>query len=771
MKTFLLILKKQFYLVCFVLFFSSIFLLSPLNQMSFAKKSQFHSCPYSENVSENIPFEYSIENLSLGGNDGAVVINDGNSDTLYTWGHNKYGQLGNGSAPGNNVTIPTAISFPKEAIEQPIEIEQISMGYSHSAAVIDNKLFTWGENHSSQLGFGEFKQGSDNGVNGNYGSPTEVTTLPEGEIEQISMGYNNSAAVVNYEGLDHLYTWGKDTEGQLGLGDDFDTNEFGKPQEVTTLPKGEIEQISMGYSHSAVIVKEKDDDENHLYTWGDNSYGQLGLGDEFTEDSYDTPQEVALPKGEIEQVALGDYFSVAITNDGTTDYLYTWGHNSKGQLGLGDNKDYSLPQEVTSLPKGNIEQISTGLFTSSVVINDGVDHLYTWGWNNQGQLGLGDEFLQEYYNFPQEVVALPEGDIEQIAIGGSGTGNFEGDNTNTHSAAVVNNGKSEALYTWGDNSYGQLGLGYAGDSNDGHLINTPQFVWETPYLENISSEVRPNPNSNFTNAELLYSFETDLDVKDVTIELFNSDEFKIDSITSNPQVDSVNKIFYSDKVIFSNLEKGKEYTYTITLNYLPYNDNSPKSIELANEDFTNEASTSINPEIEEIYFQNITKNSVELYFDLFMGYDKQLEPYELDEVIINDSANNEEYSFTKDELLIDDLGQGNILITNLKPDTTYNWDIAFKLSSPNNEHSTLSKNNNSFTTLETKWPSKWIIYLGGILFLIFLMLLVILIIYKIRKKWKENKLKRRIKAITKTLLKEEKKKQKLTIKQKELMKI
>ena len=117
----------------------------------------------------------------------------------------------------------------------------------------------------------------------------------------------------------------------------------------------------------------------------------------------------------VKEVSLGSYHSSAIVNDGTTDHLYTWGLNYDGQLGLGDNQDKNTPQEVTTgdfaLSEGEtIKQVSLGDNHSSAIVNDGTDHLYTWGNNYNGELGLGNNIDK---NTPQEVTtgafALSEG--------------------------------------------------------------------------------------------------------------------------------------------------------------------------------------------------------------------------------------------------------------------------------------------------------------------------------------------------------------------------
>jgi len=120
-------------------------------------------------------------------------------------------------------------------------------------------------------------------------------------------------------------------------------------------------QIELGGGFSTAIVN--DGTKDHLYSWGGNGSGQLGLGDL---EERNTPQEVtkgsfALKDGQsIKDISNGDHFAAAVVSDGTTDNLYTWGDNSFGQLGLGIISDKTTPQKVTELPEGTITGLSLG---------------------------------------------------------------------------------------------------------------------------------------------------------------------------------------------------------------------------------------------------------------------------------------------------------------------------------------------------------------------------------------------------------------------------
>ncbi len=570
--------KKLFlilpFLLCFFLLpFLKIDYSKDLNNQSFSTKKI--------KASDDINFDYSIEQVSTGYEHGGAVVKYEGSDHLYTWGKNNKGQLGLGDVKTRTT--------PQEVIELPSgDIEQISMGHEYSAAIVDNKLYTWGNNEYGQLGLG-------NTID--YKIPQKVGTLPKGNIEQISMQGDSAAALINDGGNDSLYTWGNNSWGKndssevgfglLGLGDGYTEDYYNIPQEVKGLSnKGNIEQVVMDDDHSAVIVKESDG-KDHLYTWGKNQWGQLGFEEKecsLKEPSYNAPQKVPFFEKnknveEINQISLGTGYSGAFTTDyrGNT-HLYTWGANKFGQLGYGKNKYdkceyvvkdeqgevtsswfyYTSPHEVIDFPTenlGEITQISFGTnFSSAVVTNDGVDELYTWGQDQLGQLGIGsridndDPFATK--NTPQQVSLLDD-DIKQISMG------------RHYGFAITSDGTNDSLYSWGSNDYGQLGL------NDRDNRNTPELIYETPYISNIKAEVTTDPKLNPNAGELIYSFETPLAVEDVTIKLTNSNGNPVmEAFNSTPKEIATN--LYSGKGTFYNLKKGEEYTYEVYLNYWNY---------------------------------------------------------------------------------------------------------------------------------------------------------------------------------------------------------
>ena len=171
-----------------------------------------------------------------------------------------------------------------------------------------------------------------------------------------------------------LFSWGRNNNGQLGLGDNVNRS---NPVQVGSLLTWN--NVACGGSYTG--------DQNHtvatktdgsLWSWGYNIYGQLASLDRANRSS---PVQV----GSLltwNNVACGGYHTVATKTDGS---LWSWGLNNQGQLGLGNITHRSSPVQVGSLLTWN--KIAGGYHTVATK-TDG--SLWTWGYNIYGQLGLGD---------------------------------------------------------------------------------------------------------------------------------------------------------------------------------------------------------------------------------------------------------------------------------------------------------------------------------------------------------------------------------------------
>ena len=245
---------------------------------------------------------------------------------LWTWG----GVFGISGQLGDNTA--TSRSTPVTTLAGGTNWKQVAGGREHTAAIkTDGTLWTWGYNFTGQLG-----------DNTTFQRLTPVTTFAGGtNWKQVACG-NAHTAAIKTDGT--LWTWGYNAYGQLG---DNTINTRRTP--VTTFA-GETnwKQVACGSFHTAAIKT-----DGTLWTWGRNSYGRLG---DNTSTLKLTPVTTFAGGTNWKQVAGGYQHTAAIKTDGT---LWTWGQNSSGQLGNNTTTTRSTP--VTTFAGGsNWKQVAGG---------------------------------------------------------------------------------------------------------------------------------------------------------------------------------------------------------------------------------------------------------------------------------------------------------------------------------------------------------------------------------------------------------------------------
>lgn len=358
-------------------------------------------------VHKNVPVEVSavgktFSTLSAGGYHSMAVATD---DSLWAWGENEDGQLGDGTT--TNRKIPVAISVADETVST------ISAGGYHSLATTsDGSLNAWGYNGSGQLA---------DGTKTNRNSPHEVLVAGK-TFSAVVAGGENSMGVAN-DGS--VYVWGANRYGQLGL-------PFSSEIPIEVGGGKSFSQMSAGGFFSLAL-----DSDGSIYTWGDNSLGQLGDG---TNIDRNTPVEVAVTGKTFSDISAGARVSLVLTTDGS---LYSWGQNYYGNVGDGSKTDRNTPVEISVAGKA-ISTMSAGLVHSLAITTDG--DLYAWGRNEAGRLGDGTTTDRS----SAVAVADVGKTFATVAAGGA------------HSLALSSDG---SIYAWGSNSDGQLGDGSTTDSH------------------------------------------------------------------------------------------------------------------------------------------------------------------------------------------------------------------------------------------------------------------------------------------------------------------
>jgi len=230
-----------------------------------------------------------------------VALKGSFTKTLWTWGYNEYGQLGD----GNNVNVNTP-----QQIGVSNSWRSVSAGAYHTLALEfttgGSRLMGWGLNQFGQLG--------DNTVFPKN-IPTQIGT--DVNWQTVVTGYFHSLAKKT---TGTLWTWGYNGDYQLGSGNTIDIH---FPTQITTDTNWQG-VLAAGYHHS--MVKKTD---GTLWTWGRNTYGELGASLIFTS----IPVQMGTATDWSNTISASSGFSLALRQDGT---LYSWGSGTNGQLGNGN---------------------------------------------------------------------------------------------------------------------------------------------------------------------------------------------------------------------------------------------------------------------------------------------------------------------------------------------------------------------------------------------------------------------------------------------------
>lgn len=316
-----------------------------------------------------------------------AVAGDG---TLWAWGYNNSGQLGDGTYV--NKTVPTKIGTATDWVS-------VGAGYYHSFAIKANgTLWAWGYNNLRQLG-----NNSTNNILTPIQIGTDTNWLKVSGGEGFSVGLKTDGT---------LWTWGSDDQGQMGSG--LGT-QYPVPYQLGTAT--DWSDVDAGRYHIIALKN------NKIYTWGSNGNGQVGNGGfgaiqntPFLVTTTGTANFIKVEAGVNSSLAIksdntlwicgvvgptnttffqqfaapttwsnvsaGTNHVIGVKSDGT---LWAWGVNDYGQISLPGFNAVNTPNQVSGTNFSN--QIGTNIYSSTVLKNDG--SLYGFGQNHVGQLGDG----------------------------------------------------------------------------------------------------------------------------------------------------------------------------------------------------------------------------------------------------------------------------------------------------------------------------------------------------------------------------------------------
>jgi alpha-tubulin suppressor-like RCC1 family protein len=340
----------------------------------------------------------------------------------------------------------------------------------------------FGNNDFGQLGYGDKLSRI---------SPEQNKFFENLQISQIAMGqahtlvisgitYGDAFGTVPKAGV--VYSMGTNFVGQLGVGDTSErltptivpcnaakcySNVSATDTSVYINPfwTRKITFVACGGFHSFAIA-----DDNSVWAWGWNNKGQLGFGVGYLEPFSLYPLIVkffadSISAFRILRIAAGFTHSVAVNNLGQ---VFAWGDNRKGQLGLGDFNDRSLPTLVSNFFSDlespvKIVDVACGSYFSAAISKIGEIHV--WGSNRKGQLGscatpvTGGPFFPTCKAIPtqieSEVVQIPY-PVKVMLLDGKSKPPRKAISLSAGASFIAVTLDNGDIYLWGENSFGQL---------------------------------------------------------------------------------------------------------------------------------------------------------------------------------------------------------------------------------------------------------------------------------------------------------------------------
>jgi alpha-tubulin suppressor-like RCC1 family protein len=339
-----------------------------------------------------VPNLQNIEAVRAGGYHSLALKDDG---TVWQWGLN-WGIEEPQTLPCTDLKNLCQLS-PVQVTDskgQPItDVRAVGVGFSHNLLVrsSDNTVWTWGDNSYGELGYGQ-----DVGlvISPHISAyPSEVSNGPKAIL---GVGGGEGYSLALQSGPPHLliWAWGRDGNDQLGV----DGNDLCPPpcdlephRIAAGLVSGVKDMIDVAAGGSASMILMED---GTVWAWGDNSNCQLGL--DVTELKRAIPakveQDVSTPMDHVITIAASYEHMLALKSDGT---VWSWGDNRYGQLGhdgqvgcydiLSNSYAYGAYHPVQVSGLSGVKAIAAGDDYSLALKSDGT--VWAWGDNSAGQLG------------------------------------------------------------------------------------------------------------------------------------------------------------------------------------------------------------------------------------------------------------------------------------------------------------------------------------------------------------------------------------------------
>ncbi|XP_035234359.1 probable E3 ubiquitin-protein ligase HERC2 [Anguilla anguilla] len=287
---------------------------------------------------------------------------------LLCWGSGDLGQTGRGGTRDVSPQRGALEAFTPGKLGR---VKLLACGSCHSVVVtVDNRIFTWGNGSSGQLGNGERNMRD---------RPSEVFLPPGGS----GADGGRAAEVAGVAcGSRHTFIWTPSGEAfsfgnnfYAQLGHDFRKMDFKENQLVPhlfrNLPSQRITQVACGDRHTLFALE-----DGSVAVCGANDYGQIGSR---------SCEDAAVPRfvedlENITSIACGANHNLALSGNGK---VFQWGcGRACGNL----RRNLPVPEEVP-LPPVSVNAVRGGCWHSLLLTDDG--KVYSWGMGQEGQLGQG----------------------------------------------------------------------------------------------------------------------------------------------------------------------------------------------------------------------------------------------------------------------------------------------------------------------------------------------------------------------------------------------
>jgi alpha-tubulin suppressor-like RCC1 family protein len=234
--------------------------------------------------------------------DSTVGVTD--KGQVYAWGSNDYGQLGITDMTAEMIKTPAGLyhrTVPYLISSlQNVFVVAVTAGAYHFAALSDTgQVFLWGSNSEGQLGMGDFSQ-------------RNLPVLLDYFINPVQQVQAGSYHTIFLDTFGRVFVCGSNSNGQLGAGQGVEAK---TPNAVSSISKQHITTVASGHYHVFAIAE-----DGVAWSWGANSFGQLGVGDSFNKFT-PLPVSAGLINGErtnfsVYNVFAGQRHSIIVTDSG-----------------------------------------------------------------------------------------------------------------------------------------------------------------------------------------------------------------------------------------------------------------------------------------------------------------------------------------------------------------------------------------------------------------------------------------------------------------------